>query len=254
LYPDTLAYFYYWAQPLNGPLTQVGAASTPTLSGAEANQKAFLAAAGSTYPRMANFSFDYGNAHWTVLDANGYVDWDDPALRAWVEKDLAAAKKATWRFVGFHHPGFNSSKNHFSEQHMRKLSDVFEKGGVDIVFAGHVHNYQRTFPLRFAVKRGPDGKPVVEERSIVGELKLDKNYDGQTRTKPDGVIYLVTGAGGASLYNPEQQNDSASWQPFTTKFIADTHSFTVVDADGTSLRVRQVSVEGKELDRFTVSR
>jgi predicted phosphodiesterase len=252
--PDTLAYFFYWAQPLNGPLGTGGAANTPTLLGAEANQQAFLAAAGTAYPRMANFSFDYGNAHWTVLDANTYVNWDDPALRAWVEKDLAAAKSATWRFVGFHQPGFNSSKSHFAEQQMRRLADVFEKGGVDIVFAGHVHNYQRSFPLRFAVKRGPDGKPLVEERSMVGELKLDKAYDGQTRTKPDGVIYLVTGGGGAGLYNPEQQNDPASWQPFTTKFIADTHSLTVVDVDGKSLTVRQVSEDGKELDRFTVSR
>src|SRR5262249_34258471 len=151
-FPDTLAYYYYWAQPLNGPLGTAGAASTPTLSGADTNQQAFLAAADAAYPRMANFSFDYGNAHWTVLDANAYVDWTDPALRAWVEKDLAAARNATWRFVGFHQPGFNSAKSHFSEQRMRLLADVFEKGGVDIVFAGHVHNYQRTFPMRFAVK------------------------------------------------------------------------------------------------------
>jgi Calcineurin-like phosphoesterase len=252
--PDTLAYFYYWAQPLNGPLGTPGAANTPTLTGAETNQQAFLAAAGNAYPRMANFSFDYGNAHWTVLDANGYVNWDDPALRAWVEKDLAAAKNATWRFVAFHQPGFNSAKSHFTEQQMRRLADVFEKGGVSLVFAGHVHNYQRTFPLHFAMKRGPDGKPLIENRSVAGDLKLDKNYDGRTRTKPDGVIYLVTGGGGAGLYNPEQQNDPASWQPFTTKFIADTHSLTVVDVDGKSLVVRQVSEDGKELDRFAVTR
>jgi predicted MPP superfamily phosphohydrolase len=137
---------------------------------------------------------------------------------------------------------------------MRLLADLFEKGGVDIVFAGHVHNYQRTFPLHFALKRGADGKPLVEAGSMAGELKLDKAYDGQTRTKPDGVIYLVTGGGGAGLYNPEQQNDPASWQPFTTKFIADTHSLTVVDVDGKSLVVRQMSEDGKELDRFTVTR
>ena len=29
---------------------------------------------------MANFSFDYGNAHWTVLDSNKNVDWTDPSL------------------------------------------------------------------------------------------------------------------------------------------------------------------------------
>ena len=37
---------------------------------------------------MANFSFDYGNAHWTVLDANATVDWTDRELQEWVAKDL----------------------------------------------------------------------------------------------------------------------------------------------------------------------
>ena len=60
-------------------------------------------------PRMANFSFNYGNAHWTVLDANATVDWTNRELQEWVANDLAAAKDATWRFVSFHQPGFNSS-------------------------------------------------------------------------------------------------------------------------------------------------
>ena len=109
-YPDGLAYFCYWDQPLNGPIGQEGGRSVPLLYGPEANRTAFLQAAGPAYPRMANFSFDYGNAHWTVLDSNPYVDWTDPDLRAWVERDLAAAKDATWRFVAFHHPPFNSSQ------------------------------------------------------------------------------------------------------------------------------------------------
>ena len=103
---------------------------------------------------MANFSFDYGNAHWTVLDANPYVDWTDRELQAWVERDLASAKNATWRFVALHQPGFNSARKHFDEQNMRRLTEVFEAGGVDIVFCGHVHNYQRSYPLRFVAERG----------------------------------------------------------------------------------------------------
>ena len=89
-HPDGLAYFYYWDQPLNGPSAAPGGPLAPPLKGSADRQKAFLDAAGTAFPRMANFSFDYGNAHWTVLDANAYVDWTDPALRAWVEADLAA--------------------------------------------------------------------------------------------------------------------------------------------------------------------
>lgn len=253
-YPDGLAYFLYWAQPLNGPLGTPGAASTPTLTGDEKHRRAFLTAAGPNYPRMANFSFDYGNAHWTILDANGYVDWTDPALRAWVEQDLASAKEATWRFVGFHHPGFHSSKAHFDDQRMRLLADLFERGGVDIVFTGHVHNYQRTFPMRFAVERNAEGRLVAANGRVEGRWTLDRTFDGKTRTKPNGVIYLVSGAGGARLYNPEQQADPASWQPFTHRFVSRTHSLTVVDVAGRRLTVRQISKDGTELDRFVVTK
>ena len=250
-YPDGLAYFYYWDQPLNGP--KEGPYTLP-LTGPEANRKAFLEAAGPAYPRAVNFSFDYGNAHWTVLDANGYVDWRDPGLRAWVERDLAAAKGATWRFVAFHHPGFNSAKNHFEQQQMRLIADVLEAGRVDVVFSGHVHNYQRTFPLRFVADRGPDGRMARTRDLVPGRWALDKAFDGKSNTRPEGVIYLVTGAGGAGLYNPEQQDKPETWQPFTDKFISTLHSITVADVDAKTLTVRQVSADGQELDRFVVAK
>ena len=101
---------------------------------------------------MANYSFDYGNSHWTFLDSNVYVDWSDAYLRNWLARDLAAARHATWKFVVFHHAAFNSSRAHFSEQQMRLVSDILEQRGVDIVFNGHVHNYQRTRPLKFLAK------------------------------------------------------------------------------------------------------
>ena len=75
------------------------------------------------------------------------------------QNDLAAAKGATWRFVSFHQPGFNSSKTHFGEQYMRVLAPIFEDGKVDVVFNGHVHNYQRSYPLRFVPAAEKDAAP-----------------------------------------------------------------------------------------------
>jgi len=258
-YPDGLAYFYNWAQPLNGPAIEEGGPAVPKLVATEAGRKAFVEGAGEAYPRMANFSFDYGNAHWTVLDANPYVDWTNNDLRRWVEADLAAARGATWRFVAFHHPGFNSAREHFEQQQMRALAPTFEAGEVDLVYNGHVHNYQRSFPLRFAPDN--DGAtPVAKDarpsrgRLVGGRWTLDKSFDGKTDTTPEGVIYLVTGAGGQHLYNPEQQDDPASWQGFTDKFISKIHTLTAVDVSGRSLTVRQVTAEGVEVDRFTVTK
>src|ERR1051326_1183684 len=153
-FPDALAYFLYWDQPLNGPVPPPEAAKAQhTLTG-KIGQTEFLEAAKPRYPRMANFSFDYGNSHWTVLDANTYMDWGNAALREWLTIDLAAAQLAPWGFVAFHQPGFNFPKEHFNEQYMRMLSPIFEAGHVDIVFAGHVHNYQRSFPMTFTPEIG----------------------------------------------------------------------------------------------------
>jgi len=259
--PDGLAYFYYWVQPLNGPNGQVGGPLAAPLVGSEANQKAFTQAAGKAFPRMANFSFNYGNAHWTVLDANATVDWTNRELQEWVAKDLAAAKGATWRFVSFHQPGFNSSKTHFDEQYMRILSPIFEAGNVDIVFNGHVHNYQRSYPLRFAPSVENGAAPVVGKdgklsklRHVDGKWTLDKTFNGQSDMSPEGVIYLVTGAGGQHLYNPEQQDDPASWQEFTYKHVSKVHSLTVADVDGSTLIVRQLTADGEEVDRFEIKK
>lgn len=89
---------------------------------------------------------------------------------------------------------------------------------------------------------------------MIGAWTLDKAFDGKADTSPEGVIYLVTGAGGQHLYNPEQQDQPDTWQGFTHKFVSQVHSLTVADVDGPSLTIRQLSAEGKELDRFTITK
>ena len=133
---------------------------------------------------MANFSFDWGDVHWTVLDANQYVDWTNPELRDWVARDLASASARPWRLVAFHQPGFNSSVAHFYEQQMRLLADVFEAGGVAVAFGGHVHEYQRTKPLTFKVRPGADGRLQAPNGQVEGEWALDRDL---RRHDPDFV-------------------------------------------------------------------
>ncbi len=258
--PDALAYYMFWDQPLNGPLGQEGGAIVPELKGSDENKKAFLHAAGDTYPRMTNYSFDYGNSHWTVLDADSYVDWTDKELTDWVAKDLSASKNATWHFVMFHQPGFNSSIEHYEEQQMRLLAPVFEAGHVDVVFNGHVHNYQRSFPLHFMPQNkgtllvGGKENKKIQGRVVSGKWTLDKIFDGKTHTTPNGVIYLITGAGGKYLYNPEQEKDPDTWQKFTDKFISTVHSMTLAEVNGKTLFIRQISADGEELDAFKITR
>jgi 3',5'-cyclic AMP phosphodiesterase CpdA len=252
-FPDALAYFLYWDQPLNGPVAPSGAVKVAHILAGNADAQAmFLEGAKPRYPRMASFSFDYGNSHWTVLDANTYMDWTNPSLREWLTKDLAVAQSATWRFVAFHQPGFNSSKEHLTDQWMRTLSPILEANNVDVVFSGHVHNYQRSFPLTFSPKPQPDGKPTGPKGEVAGDWKLDQAFGDGAAAKPHGVIYIVSGGGGAELYNPEQQNDPSSWLAFTNKFISQQHSLSVVDVAGKTFRLKQISDDGKELDAFRI--
>jgi hypothetical protein len=251
--PDALAYFLVWALPQNGPMTAPGAANTPTLLGTESRRRAFLESAGPAYPRTANYAFDYGDAHWTVLDTNLHVDWTDPTLRDWLERDLASAQGAPWRFVAFHQPPFHSTQAHSDEQWTRLLVNLFEKYRVDLVFNGHIHNYQRSYPLHFIAETAKEGRAVDPSGRVAGRWTLDRAFDGWTRTRPDGIIYLVTGAGGARLYD-SWSREGSSRQEFTAKFAANTHSLTVVDVEAARLVVRQISSGGEEIDRFVVTR
>ncbi len=246
--PGALAYFYYWSQPLNGPVIDPESRNLPEMKSNRDVVQQFYDTAPN-YPQMAMYSFDWGDSHWLMLDSNSYVDWSDPQLQEWVRKDLAAAKNARWRFVGQHHPAFSSAKKHSDQQWMRQLAPVLEEGGVDVVFAGHVHNYQRTRPLRFR----PAGSPGRVNK-VGGEFAIDQAFDGKTRTRPDGVIWIVTGGGGASLKNGGQDAKPSSWQPFTVAFHGSRHSFSLVDISPATATIRQIDEDGREIDRFSITR
>ena len=137
---------------------------------------------------------------------------------------------------------------------MRVLCPVFERHGVDMVVSGHVHNYQRTLPLRFAPVLGLNGNYVSARGEVQGQISLDREFDGKTQTVASGVIYLISGAGGASLYDRSQHDRPETMEDFTAKFISATHSFTVMDVAERRLTVRQIGSDGKELDRFMVEK
>jgi hypothetical protein len=245
--PDAMAYFYYWKQPLNGPVTDVKERNATPLKGSEAGLQAFYRTAGPNFPRMANFSFDYGNAHWLCLDANPYVDWTDAKLRKWVLDDLKRTKK-TWKFVAFHQPGFHSSREHQAEKQMRQAADLFEDGGVDIVFAGHVHNYQRSHPIQVGAKRG-----AVKTELERDDWAVDKGFDGRTNTRPKGVLYIVEGAGGARLYSTDLNMKPADWKPFQSQYIAD-YGFGLASVNGRRFELVNYDAAGGERDRFVVEK
>jgi hypothetical protein len=233
---DALQYFNNYYFPLNGPLgadvQHVFNGDTSTADGfyfsymgksysSPAAIEAFRASTAVNTGKgdkrqidlMGNYSFDQGNAHFVFLDGNPHLfnallSYDANYLSApttfpqypkivrdWLIKDLDSSNQ-TWKIVVFHHPSFSSSNSTVRNFQMRRVAKLLEDHGVNIVFNGHAHNYQRTYPLRAlaSVADAPTsaGAPAVA---------LDHIFDGNGNTVPDGVLYLVEGAGGRDSHD-----------------------------------------------------
>lgn len=107
------------------------------------------------------WALDIGNVHMIGLDSN--TEEGIVAQVPWLTKHLEAAEKnpdTDWTFVMMHHPAYSASTVHGSSEGVLKhWVPLFEKYGVDVVFAGHDHCYERTVPIA-------GGKPAAAEAGI----------------------------------------------------------------------------------------
>jgi 3',5'-cyclic AMP phosphodiesterase CpdA len=90
------------------------------------------------------YTFTKGDARFFALDSN-YMD--QPQLK-WLEQQLAASN-SRWKVAFFHHPLYSSGGRHGSATDLRALVEpLFVKYGVDVVFTGHEHFYERIKPQK----------------------------------------------------------------------------------------------------------
>lgn len=138
----------------------------------------------------AFYSFDYGNAHFTVMDSNAMGAANREDLE-WLEKDLAKTDK-TYKIVMFHHPAYPAvdipKDNQRAETIRNNFVPVMEKAGVNLVLSGHQHVYMRTWPL----KNG--------QRSTDGIVYL-MGYSGGKQYSPASYDYVACSIGGEPVYS-----------------------------------------------------
>jgi acid phosphatase type 7 len=104
------------------------------------------------------YSYDWGQVHFASLDTEA----DYKTQAAWLDRDLEA-NPSPWKIVYLHRPPY-SSGSHGSDTSLRNaLAPILKKHSVQLVLAGHDHNYERTKPQ-------------------------------------DGTTYIVTGGGGRGTY------------------------------------------------------
>ena len=173
------------------------------------------------------YSFDYGNAHFSVIDSQ--KDEEAPKSEdflkeqaAWLDKDLSSSVK-TFKLVFFHKtPYFNKLKRG-NEEIKAAFCPVAEKYHADIVFNGHDHCLARTYPVK----------------------------DGKFFAKPEeGTVYYICGRSGAKFYTDSviREGDEFFFNP------KDQPCYVKVEVSKSSLTVKAFNADGTQLDNYTINK
>ena len=90
------------------------------------------------------YTYVRGNVRFLALDTTLM----DPKQVAWIEATLRDAREE-WKICYFHHPLYSNAARHGSSEDIRVLLEpIFVKHGVDVVFQGHDHVYERLRPQK----------------------------------------------------------------------------------------------------------
>lgn len=172
------------------------------------------------------YTFTHGNARFFMIDTNKKCG-PGTEQYLWLEKELAASKEQ-WKILCHHHPAYTSDENDYGDLwktnkstrgdlNARNLARLAHQYGVDLVWNGHIHSYERTWPLK-------------DDRAV----------------GKDGTIHLITGGAGGHLETPG---------PFRTPFslmVRRGHHYAMVWVNGGTLEYKAYDLEGRVFDQFTI--
>ena len=175
------------------------------------------------------YQFSYGNADFFMIDTNRKVDENSEQYQ-WLDKALSRSK-ATWKFVCHHHPPYSSDENDYGnlwktnkstrgDKRVRVLTKLYDKHAVDVVWCGHIHSYERTWPLH-------KNKVVRNGR---------------------GPIYMITGGGGGGLETP------GPYKPWFQNNVRRGHHYCMVAINGGTLEFKAFDIENRLFDTMTLKK
>jgi 3',5'-cyclic AMP phosphodiesterase CpdA len=120
------------------------------------------------------YTYKKGNVRFFVLDSN----YMDPKQLAWLESELKSAGSSDWKICYFHHPLYSSGRFHGPATDLRQvLEPLFMKYGVNVVFAGHEHVYERVHPQHgiYYFTEGASGE--LRPNNLNKTAITDKGFD-----------------------------------------------------------------------------
>jgi predicted phosphodiesterase len=172
------------------------------------------------------YTFNYGNAQFFMIDTNRDITEGSEQYN-WLEWELAKST-ATWKFVVHHHPPYSSEENDHGDTykgastygtHARDLTPLYDAYGVDFCLFGHVHMYERTWPI----------------------------FD-QAINQKDGVVYINSGGAGGGL---EDFDPVRSW---FTQELQTGHHYTTFNIFDKTLVFKAIDHEGRLFDSFQMTK
>lgn len=168
------------------------------------------------------YSFDYGDVHLVALDSNpemlATVGSATDDMVDWLRDDLARST-ARWKIAFMHHPAWSSGEHGSNTSVQSRIVPALEEGGVDLVLAGHDHDYERTQPMLGDMVAAADARAIT---------------------------YVVAGAGGASLR-------AAGGGAFTA-YVNDTvNNFLLLRVEDCNAHGEAITADGTVIDSFDVN-
>lgn len=177
------------------------------------------------------YTFTCGNAEFFMFDSNKPCDPGSEQYQR-MEKALAAST-AVWKFAAHHHPCFSSDEDDYGDNHKgslkepftqgdqnaRHLVPLYEKYGVDVAFAGHIHSYERTWPI----------------------LNLSINQQ-------KGVRYIISGGGGGGL------ESAAPQRAWFSIHVQRGHHYCFATIHDRTIQFKAYDLEGRLFDTFELTK
>ena len=188
------------------------------------------------------YSYDYNNAHFTVLNTNELNA--DGTLRTnqlkWLREDLEASKNAQWKIIVLHKPLYGNTDS--DSKLLAQISSMIESYDIDLIIQGHEAVYLRTEIL---LDNAKENTPVLTKK-INGTSY--KTYVGTF-----GTLALTSGNAGVTAEAQTIENEL-----FNKNVNTNASMYTAYTIDGNTLTVRAYTVDtnGKSVlfDSFAIEK
>lgn len=222
--PDAKFYFnLHFNHPNNGGLAALNQEKVNLITNAHLKQLASKA-------NETVYSYNYGDAHFIVLNSGNYSASDQyilEAQREWLELDLKANACAKWTVILVHEAVYHRLGGSESRPW---LYDLIEEYNVDLVIQGHSHLVTRTYPMK-------NGQIVTKENPDV-------------ITQGTGTVYTTIGS--TALNHDGMGSTNVEECLLITTPVAQQSAYTTVKVNGDKLVMTVKQIDGLILDSFTI--